>query len=274
MHAPGPLLDGQVAVVTGGAGGIGRAISETFATHGAHVLVVDLDAGALQETCAGIGAAGASGLELDVRNRDDVAELVQVADHHGGVGVLVNNVGHFVHRAAPFVDSTEDQWQAQYATNFEHVLRCTHGLLPAMIERSQGASIINLTSVEAHRGLPEHAVYSAFKAAVGQFTKSLALEVGRHDIRVNAIAPDVTQSEQLPYDRWLSPEDWALVPDWVPLGRLGRPTDPAGVALFLASDLAAFVTGTTIHVDGGTYAAGGWYRSRRGRPWTNRPVDP
>ena len=106
------------------------------------------------------------------------------------------------------------------------------------------------------------------------FTRSLAVDVGIHGIHVNGLAPDVTRSEQLPYDRWLTDEDRAKVPAWVPLGRLGEPADTAGAAVFLASDLGAFVTGTTIPVDGGTLAAGGWYHTaREGRGWTNRPFD-
>jgi len=189
--------------------------------------------------------------------------------------VLVNNVGHFVRAGKPFVDTTEDEWRDLHAVNFEHVLRVTHAALPAMIEQGDGGSIINLTTVEAFRGIPQHPVYAAYKAAVTQFGKSLALDVGRHGIRVNDIAPDVTRSEQLPYERWLTAEDEDRIPTWVPLGRLGEPQDPAGVALFLASDLGAFVTGTTIHCDGGTYAAGGWYRSTTDdRGWTNRPRNP
>jgi NAD(P)-dependent dehydrogenase (short-subunit alcohol dehydrogenase family) len=132
---------------------------------------------------------------------------------------------------------------------------------------------VNLTTVEAFRGIPGHPVYAAFKAAVTQFSKSLALQVSGRGVRVNDIAPDVTRSRQLPYDRWLDADDVALIPGWVPLGRLGEPVDVAGVAVFLASDLAGFVTGTTVHCDGGTYAAGGWYRTRHGRGWTNRPLD-
>jgi NAD(P)-dependent dehydrogenase (short-subunit alcohol dehydrogenase family) len=104
-------------------------------------------------------------------------------------------------------------------------------------------------------------------------TKSLALEYAAHGIRVNAMAPDVTETLQVPYSRWIAPEDEHLIPVWVPIGRFGTPADAAGVAVFLASDLAGFVTGTTVHVDGGTFAAGGWFRTEEGG-WTNRPRRP
>ena len=126
---------------------------------------------------------------------------------------------------------------------------------------------------DAFRGIPMQVVYSAFKAGVVQFTKSLALDLGGDGIRVNAIAPDLTQTIQVPYDRWVPEAQEHLIPRWVPVGRFGTPDDIAGVALFLASDLSAFVTGTTVHADGGSLAAGGWYRTERGG-WTNRPLNP
>jgi NAD(P)-dependent dehydrogenase (short-subunit alcohol dehydrogenase family) len=272
------MLTGKVAIVTGGGGGIGGAISRTFAAHGASVAVVDIDADRATETVHEIKAAGGAAVAMiaDVRDAGIGRQAVDATiAAYGRVDVLVNNVGHFVFPGRPFVESTEAQWHELYAVNLEHVLRMTHAVLPVVIDQGDGGSIINLTTVEAFRGIPQHPVYAAFKAAVTQFGKSLALDVGRHGIRVNDIAPDVTQSEQLRYDRWLTPDDQERIPTWVPIGRLGQPQDPAGAALFLASDLGAFVTGTTIHCDGGTHAAGGWYRSAADdRGWTNRPRDP
>jgi NAD(P)-dependent dehydrogenase (short-subunit alcohol dehydrogenase family) len=159
-----------------------------------------------------------------------------------------------------------------YRVNLEHVLLVTRAVLPHMVERRSGA-IVNVSTVEAFRGIPTRAVYAAFKAGITGLTKSLALEYAPHGIRVNAIAPDVIETLQVPYSRWVQPEDQHRVPQWVPIGRFGTPADVAGVALFLASDLAAFVTGTTVHADGGTFAAGGWFRTQEGG-WTNRPRDP
>jgi len=272
-----PLLAGHAALVTGGGAGIGRGICESFGRHGAAVAVNDIDATLAAEVAEGLRATGAEAVAVpgDVRRSADVAAMVDTAVQAlGGLDVLVNNVGHFGGPAVPFEESTEEQWSALYELNLAHVLRVTRAALPHLRARG-GGSIINLSTVEAFRGIPQHPVYAAFKAGVTQFSKSLALQVAEHGIRVNDIAPDVTRSAQLPYERWLTDDDMARVPQWVPLGRLGEPSDPAGVAVFLASELSAFVTGTTIHCDGGTWAAGGWYRTthdRRG--WTNRPLDP
>jgi NAD(P)-dependent dehydrogenase (short-subunit alcohol dehydrogenase family) len=265
------LLEDRTAVVTGGAGGIGGAISQRFAAEGAEVIVVDVDEDRTMATVRAITDAGgrASGVLADVVSPEGVAAVVDEAGDR--VDVLVNNVGHYLFGRHDFVDSTEDEWQALHDVNLLHVLRCTHALLPGMLERPGGASIINLSSIEAHRGIPQHAVYAAYKAALEGFTRSLALEVGDRGVRVNAIAPDLTESLQVRYSEWIPPEQQSLLPTWVPLARFGTGDDIAGVALFLASDLSAFVTGTTVHADGGSRVAGGWFRTRDGG-WTNRPI--
>jgi NAD(P)-dependent dehydrogenase (short-subunit alcohol dehydrogenase family) len=271
-HQPGPLLSGRHALVTGGGGGIGRAISLAFAAHGARVVIAEIDSERAAATSHEIRSTGgqADAIVTDVTDPGAVAQLAAEA---GQVDVLVNNVGHYLFPGADFTDSTPDQWDALYRVNLGHVLHVTHAVLPGMIERGRGGSIINLTTVEAFRAKPHSAVYAAYKGAVTQLTKSLAMEVGAHGIRVNAIAPDLTESLQIPYERWVKPEQTHLIPTWVPVGRFGTPDDQAGVALFLASDMSAFVTGTTVHADGGSYAAGGWFRTARGG-WTNRPLAP
>jgi len=285
---PGPLLAGRAAVVTGGAAGIGGAISEAFLAHGARVLAVDSDAGALERLAervdAGSGAppeaervatgdsaprGALTTLALDVTGSDAAARIAAAAEPD----VLVNNVGHFLRPPTAFAEEEAPAWEAQRAINLEHVLAVTRALLPGMIERERGGSIVNLTTVEAFRGIPGHAVYSAYKAAVVAFGRSLALEVGEHGIRVNDIAPDIVESPQLPYAEWVEESERWRWRTWAPLARHGTPEDVAGAALFLASPLSSFVTGTTIHVDGGTKAAGGWYRRDQGG-WTNRPLSP
>jgi NAD(P)-dependent dehydrogenase (short-subunit alcohol dehydrogenase family) len=267
------MLTGKVAVVTGGGGGIGRGISELFAAQGARVVVAEQDEGRAGETVAAIAAGGGRAMAcvVDVTNDDDVARLAREA---GTVDVLVNNVGHYLYPGTDFVDAPAEQWARLYDVNLRHVFAVTHAVLPQMIAGGRGGAVVNVSTVEAFRGKPQSAVYAAFKAGVTQFTKSLALEVGAHGIRVNAIAPDLTETLQVPYDRWVPDDQRHLIPTWVPVGRFGTPADIAGVALFLASDLSAFVTGTTIHADGGSLAAGGWFRSTHRDGWTNRPLAP
>ena len=276
-HA-GALLTDRVAVVTGGGGGIGAATARLFAQHGARVVIADIDAERARRTAEEITASGGSALAVvaDVRDEDEVATLARtVLDRYGRVDVLVNNVGHWLRHPGNFVDTDPRLWDDLYRINLHHVFLVTHAFLPAMIDQ-RGGAIVNVSSVEGLRGYPEDPVYAAFKAAVIHFTRSLAVQVGRDGVRVNGIGPDVTESLQVPYSQWLSAEEQTQWPQWVPVGRMGLPEDQARVILFLASDLSAFVTGHTIPTDGGTGAAGGWFRSSRraDRDWTNRPVAP
>jgi 2-hydroxycyclohexanecarboxyl-CoA dehydrogenase len=272
------LLEGRVAVVTGGGGGLGAGISEALARHGAAVLLVDVDAERAPQAAAGIVAAGgrAEAVVADVTEPGAARRIVDATvETFGGIDIVVNNVGHFLYGGRPFHETTEEQWEALHDVNLRHVLRMCHAAVPVLIDQRRGGSIVNVSTVEAFRGIPHHAVYGAYKAAVSHFSRCLALDVGRHAIRVNDLAPDVTTSLQVPYDRFLTEDEMAKVPRWVPIGRLGRPADAGGVVVFLASDLGSFVTGTTIHLDGGTGAAGGWFRSEHEpRGWTNRPRDP
>lgn len=270
-HEPGPLLAGRVALVTGGGGGIGRGIAEAFAAHGARVVVAEINPERAEATVTAIRDAGgdASGAVVDVGDETAVTDLAGAV---GPVDVLVNNVGHYLPGDGDFLTSSADEWRALYRVNLEHVFLCTRAFVPGMVQRRRG-SVINVSSVEAFRAIPRRPVYSAFKGAITQFTKSLAVELGNDGVRVNAIAPDLTETIQVPYSRWVPEEQRELIPQWVPVGRFGTPDDIAGVALFLASDLAAFVTGTTIHADGGSLAAGGWFRRADGS-WTNRPATP
>jgi len=263
---PGALLAGRRAVVTGGAAGIGAAVARAFAAHGADVLVADIEPIGSPEFDSAAGGSIAH-IEWDVRRSTVAPELIEHRPH-----VLVNNVGHYLRPPQVFATDAPALWDELHDINFGHVLRLTQALLPGMIEQRDG-SIVNLTTVEAHRAIPGHSVYSGYKAALTGFTRSLAAEIGPHGIRVNAIAPDLIESVQVPYATLVPEEDAPLWPTWSPLGGPGQPEDVAGVALFLASGLSRFVTGGTIHVDGGTHAAGGWVPRRSGG-WTNRPRNP
>ena len=257
--------------MTGGGGGIGAATACALATAGAHVFVAEIDEQRAKDSVERIRAEGysADAVVVDVTKQGEVDRLARTV---GVADVLVNNVGHHL-GAKPFLEGDAAHWDALHAVNLFHVFACSRAFLPGMMERGEG-SIVNVTSVEGLRGYPADPVYGAYKAAVAHFTRSLAVDVARHGVRVNAIAPDVTQSLQVDYDT-LVPEDlqdrW---PVWVPVGRVGQPDDSAGVVVFLASPLSRFVTGHVIPTDGGTLAAGGWFRTAgRGR-WTNRPRNP
>jgi len=266
------LLESKVAIVTGGGAGIGRGVVECFVAAGARVVFAEIDAARARETNAALGE-GVVGIVADVRERDTAAALVTAAlDEFGRIDVLVNNVGHYGGPRRAFHEQSDAEWDELFAVNLAHVFTCSRAALPPMLDAG-GGSIVNVSTVEAFRAAPTRAVYSAFKAGITGFTRSLAVEYAGRGVRVNAIAPDVTETPQVPYSEWVPAEDEHRIPTWVPLGRFGRPADAAGVALFLASDLAAFVTGTTVHVDGGTYAAGGWFPTKEGG-WTNRPRQP
>ncbi|MCT1476775.1 SDR family NAD(P)-dependent oxidoreductase [Microbacterium sp. p3-SID336] len=263
----------RTVVVTGGALGIGGGISRRFAADGDQVVLLDIDADAAHATAAEITAAGGSCTVLvgDITHDDTVARLAaHVQEHHGHADVLVNNVGDFRPAKSFFAKSPPAQWQRLHELNLWHVFAVTHALLPGMIDAGRG-SIVNVSTVEAFRGIPGNAVYSAYNAGVSAFTKSLAVELGPSGIRVNAIAPDLADTPQTPAALMLAGRDPALLRSWLPAGRFGRPEDFAGVVAFLASDDAAFVTGHTVPVDGGTLAASGWYGRAEGRGWTNMP---
>ena len=270
------LLDDKIAVITGAAAGIGGGIARRFAAEGALVVANDIDADLLATAVHEIADAGGRVVAIpgDIRRAATVSELhnAAAAVDDGRVDVLVNNVGDYRPNGR-FLKLDETQWSEMYAINLEHVFRCTHAFAPAMVERRSG-SIVNVSTVEAFRGIPVNAVYSAFNAGVNAFTKSLAVELGREGVRVNAIAPDLADTLQTPADMMLRGRDPGLIRSWVPLGRFGEPDDYALVALFLASDMARFVTGHVIPVDGGTTAASGWYLRANGRGWTNMPDVP
>ncbi len=253
------LLTDRVAVVTGGAVGIGEAIALAFARFGAHVAVCDRDVANLDATANGIEAAGrrAVAAELDVRDEEACGRFVQtVAEELGAIDVLVNNAGGGFF--ADFLDVNAKGQDALVRENFLSVTNFVRSAVAVMPER--GASIVNLTSIEAHRAAPGYAVYSAMKAAVTSLTQSLALELGPRLIRVNCIAPDVIPTPGI-----------GPVGVHTPLPVAGDVDDVAACAVFLASDLSRFVTGTTIHVDGGNLAAGGWQRHPDGQYRTHTP---
>jgi len=256
------LLQERVAVVTGAARGIGAASAIALARFGADVAVCDRDADGLAATRREVEALGrrcVSGV-LDVREEEAVlAFIAEVGGALGRVHALVNNAGGGFF--APFLDVGAKGESALVRENFGSVTAFVRATVPRMPD---GGSIVNVTSVEAHRAGPGFAIYSAMKAAVANLTKSLALELAPRRIRVNCIAPDMIPT---PGDAALGEAAGALALPAVertPWPEAGSAWDCAAAAVFLASDLSRFVTGSTLHVDGGTDAAGGWKRRSDG----------
>ena len=249
------LLTGRVAAVTGGGEGIGRGIAAGLAAFGAKVAIWERNA----ETCAAAAdSIGALGIVTDVRDSEQVdAALERTANELGTVSILVNNAGGVF--SSPLLETTENGWDALYRSNLRHVLLCTQRVSLRLVKAGLPGSVINVTSIEGVRAAPGYAAYAAAKAGVINYTKTAALELATQGIRVNALAPDLTVTEGL---LRVAPDGLpASAGHMIPMERPGHVDEMASAAVFLASDMSSYITGQTIHVDGGTHAAGGWYHN-------------
>jgi NAD(P)-dependent dehydrogenase (short-subunit alcohol dehydrogenase family) len=265
------LLEGKTAVVTAGAGAIGAAVCELFAAEGADLVVGDIDRERTEAVVERAKARGRKAIAVvgDLTTRQGMDVLVKATfDSFGGTDILVNGIGEAIGGRGPFEDNTEEQWQGLYETNLLHIIRATHAFLPEMKNRGWGR-IVSYSSVEGVRSAPYFAVYTAFKGAINSFTRSLAVDIARYGILMNSVAIDKTKAFQTGFYE-LPPEYARLVGTWIPAGRYGEGADIARATLFLASDLNTWVVGHTLVADGGTLAAGGWFRTTK--TWTNQPL--
>ena len=267
-------LEGKSALISGAGAGIGLATAEAYAELGARVALVDNDAKKIDPLRESFKSKGADALVIhaDVTKADQVNALMkQVEEKFGGLDILVNNVGHHLAIIKTIDDTTEEEIYALYHVNLHHMFLMSKAALPLMRRSGKGGSIINLSSVEGFRGCPSNVGYTMFKHGVTGFTRSLAIELSADNIRVNTIAPESTDSEQVPVAQMFRPDIVEDAKRSIPLGRFGRPSDSAGAAVFLASDLSVWMTGSTVHVDGGTLAAGGFQRLPNGG-WSIHPI--
>ncbi|MFN8491290.1 MAG: L-iditol 2-dehydrogenase [Caldilineaceae bacterium] len=255
-------LQNKIAIVTGGAQGMGRAIGLRYAREGAQVVVADLKIDGAQQVVEEIKQAGGQGLAVavDVRNQTQVQQLVDTTvAQFGGVDILVNNAG--VGKIIPFLETTEKDWDLMFDINCKGLLWCSQAVARQMIQQGRGGKIINLASQAGRRGEALVLAYCASKACVISMTQSMALALAEHKINVNAIAPGIVDT---PF--WVEVDkQFAKLLGWpegepkrrftasIPLGRIEQPEDVANMAAFLASAEADYITQQCFNVDGGNW---------------------
>ena len=244
------MLANQVALVTGATRGIGQAVARALAGAGAFVVGTATTQAGAEAITASLGEAGARGrgMVLDVKDGAAIdATLAQVEKEFGAVGILVNNAG--ITQDNLLLRMKDEEWDAVIDTNMKSVFRLSRGVLRGMM-KARGGRIISITSVVGSSGNAGQVNYSAAKAGIAGMARSLAREIGSRNITVNCIAPGFIDTDMT---RALAQEQRDALLKQIPLGRLGSPEDIAAAVLYLASPGAAYVTGTTLHVNGGMY---------------------
>jgi NAD(P)-dependent dehydrogenase (short-subunit alcohol dehydrogenase family) len=248
----GPPEPTGVAVVTGGAKGIGMAVSLCLARSGYDVVVTGRGSAALDEACAliqsEVAGAGPVALRMDVRNSDDIDAGFAVIRELGPLRVLVNCAGVIVRKPAQSI--SDDEWNTVIDTDLSGVLKCCRAAYPLMIAAGSGA-IVNVSSIAAFVGLSERVAYTAAKAGVEGITRTLALEWANHSIRVNSVAPGWTMTEMVAAGIASGKLDRGALISRTPMGRLAEPGEIADAVSYLVSPQAGFITGQTLVVDGG-----------------------
>ena len=252
-------LNDKVAVITGAARGIGKAIAERYVKEGAKVVIADLnEEGAKQVAC--VLGPNALGLKLDITKQELIdATIAATVAHFGRVDILVNNAGIF--DLAPIVEITRESYLRVYAVNVEGLLFMLQAGAKQMIKQGRGGKIINFASQAGRRGEPLVAIYCSSKAAVISLTQSAGLDLIKHRINVNAIAPGVVDNEHwdhvdamfAKYENLIPGEKKRVVGASVPFGRMARPDEIGGLATFLASEDADYIVAQTYNIDGGNW---------------------
>ncbi len=241
-------IEKKIALVTGGGGGIGGAIAERFAQEGAKLAIADIDSDAAKARVAQLADKGTDAIAVsaDVTNKKSVDDMVKTTvDRWGRIDILVNVAGGADRK--PVVEMTAADWDHIVDMNLKSVFLCSQAVLSTMLKQKYG-KIVNISSIYGFTGNATRSSYAAAKAGVAVFTKSLALEVVKDGINVNAVAPGRIETERV--RSHYSDQAWAAAVAQIPMGRTGTPEEVAGAVLFLATDENQYITGQTIHVNG------------------------
>ena len=249
------LLEGKVALITGAGRGIGKAMAQVFVSHGAKVVVGDIKKEWVTETADEINAqspGSAASVVLDVSDPESVAKAISTAvDKFNQLDILVNNAG--IHRSHPFVEFPLADFELVYDVNVRGNFLCSQAAAKQMISQGHGGCIISMASASGKKADPGGTAYNSSKSAVIGLTRVMALELGRYGIRANCILPGATDTEMLRGVFEAEPDLKKILEERTPLGKMALPEDQANAAVFLASDLAAHITGEQLVVSGGEF---------------------
>ncbi|ALS65159.1 MULTISPECIES: SDR family NAD(P)-dependent oxidoreductase [Pandoraea] len=269
MTDAGYRLDDKVAFITAGANGLGEAAAMAIARFGGKIAFLDIDKDNGERVARALQATGTQALfvEANVLDTEAINDAVErTVKTFGHIDILVNNAGGV--RKGDFLSQPEKSWRKHIDMNLVSMLAATQVVAHVMIGAKRGGTIINISSSEGLRAAPGYAVYAACKAGMVSFTRSMALELAPHDIRTHVLAPDMIATAGLRrFVERAEPAENAARDRYIPMGRMGRVEEFGNVIAFLASDMASYLNGVLIPVDGGTIASSGWTRNVHGDDW-------